>query len=104
MSKPAIIAKITCQEGKRDDAITVFGQMFDHVHANEPGTEVYALHKDNADDNVLYFYELYTDGDSMKSHGGSDTMKAVGKALRDYTTARPEIIMMTPVVAKGLDL
>lgn len=104
MSKPAIIAKITCQDGKRDDAIQAFGQMFDHVRANEPGTEVYALHKDDNDANILYFYELYTDGESMKSHGGSDTMKSVGKALRDYTSARPEIIMMTPVEAKGLDL
>lgn len=104
MAKPAIIAKITCQDGKRDEAIQIFGQMFDHVQSNEPGTLVYALHTDDGDANVLYFYELYSDGDSLKSHGGSDTMKTVGRALRDVTAGRPEIIMMSPVRAKGLDL
>ena len=37
MAKPALIAKLTCQDGKRDEAVAAFGQMFDHVKANEPG-------------------------------------------------------------------
>ena len=104
MSKPAIIAKITCQDGKRDEAVAAFGQMMDHVKANEPGTLVYALHEDANDPNVLYFYELYQDQDAMASHGGSDMMKTVGRGLRDITASRPELIMLRPVAAKGLDL
>lgn len=104
MSKPAVIAKITTQDGKRDEVIAVFRKMIDYVTASEEGTEVYALHTDDKDANVLYFYELYRDGESLASHGTSDMMKAVGGELRGLTAARPEIIMLTPVAGKGLSL
>lgn len=104
MSKPAVIAKITTQDGKRDEVIAVFRKMIDYVTSSEEGTEVYALHTDDKDPNVLYFYELYRDGESLASHGTSDMMKAVGGELRGLTAARPEIIMLTPVAGKGLSL
>ena len=104
MPKPAIIAKLTCQDGKRADAIANFGPMFDNVRDNEPGTLVYALHEDVADPNVLWFYELYSDDAAVNSHGTSDTMKAVGRGLRDILNGRPEITRMTPVAAKGIEV
>jgi quinol monooxygenase YgiN len=104
MAKPSILAKLTCLEGKREEVISAFGPMFDHVRANEPGTLVYVLHKDDADADVLWFYELYSDDDAVATHGASDTMKAVGKGLRDLMAGRPEIRMLTPVTGKGLDL
>jgi quinol monooxygenase YgiN len=104
MSKPAVIAKITCQDGKRAEAVAAFGQMMDHVKANEPGTLVYALHEDAKDPNVLYFYELYEDQDALAAHSGSEMMKNVGRGLRDITAGRPELIMLRPVAAKGLDV
>jgi quinol monooxygenase YgiN len=103
MAKPAVIAKLTCQDGKRAEAIKAFGQMFDHVRSNESGTLVYALHEDAGDPNVLYFYELYEDDDAFKTHGASDTMKTVGRSLRDYMAGRPELIMLRPVQAKGIE-
>lgn len=104
MSKISIIAKITAQDGKRDELIAAFGRMLDHVQAAEPGTEVYMLHTDNADANVCWFYELYTDGEAAKAHGTSDMMKSVGKDLAPLLAGRPEITMVTPVGGKGLSL
>ena len=104
MAKPAIIAKLTFQDGKREEGLAVFDQMFDNVRNNEPGTLVYALHTDDKDPNVAYFYELYSDKDSLVAHGGSDTMKTVGRGLKDLLAGRLEITMMTPVAAKGIDL
>ena len=37
------------------------------------------------------------------AHGGSDTMKTVGRGLKDYLAGRLELTMMTPVTAKGID-
>ena len=103
MAKPAIIAKLTFQDGKREEGLRVFDQMFDNVRANEPGTLIYALHTDDKDANVAYFYEVYSDKDAMVAHGGSDTMKTVGRGLKDFLAGRLEITMMTPVAAKGID-
>ena len=104
MSKPAVIAKLTAQDGKRDELVAAFGRMIDHVTANEPGTEVYVLHTDNADPNVAWFYEMYTDEAALGAHGTSDMMKSVGRELAGLMAGRPELIMLTPVTGKGLAL
>ena len=104
MSKPAVIAKLTAQDGKREELVAAFGRMIDHVTANEPGTEVYVLHTDNADPNVAWFYELYTDQAALGAHSTSDTMKSVGRELAPLMAGRPEIIVLTPAAGKGLAL
>jgi quinol monooxygenase YgiN len=104
MPKPAIIAKITAAEGKRDELVATFRRMLDHVQANEPGTEVYVLHLDAKDDNAVWFYEMYADDAALGAHSGSDMMKAVGKDLGALLAGRPEIIRVVPVGGKGLAL
>jgi quinol monooxygenase YgiN len=104
MAKPAILAKLTAQDGKRDELVAAFGQMMDHVRANEAGTEVYVLHTDDADPNVVWFYEMYTDDSALGAHSTSDTMKSVGKSLAGLVAGRPEIIRLTPQAGKGLTL
>ena len=102
MPKPAIIAKITAQDGKRDELAAVFGRVLDSVRADEPGTEVYVMHDDAKDPNVIWFYELYTDDAALGTHSSSDIMKAVGKELGALMAGRPEIIRLTPRAGKGL--
>ena len=101
MSKIAALAKLTTVEGKRDEAIAAFAPMFENVRTNEPGTLVYALHKDQGDANVLWFYELYDGQDALTAHSTSDTMK--GLKLKGILAGRPELIMLDPAVAEGLD-
>lgn len=104
MAKPAVIAKITAQDGKRDELVAVFRKMIDYVSSSETGTEVYALNTDDGDVNVLWFYELYSDSEALAQHGTSDMMKSVGRELKDLLAGRPEIIRLSPVAAKGLNL
>ncbi len=103
MEKVAIIAKITAAEGKRDELVDVLSSMFDAV-AGEDKTEVYALHLDSADPNVVWFYELYTDSDGLKTHSSSEAMKANGSRLAPLMGGRPEISIVNPVRAKGLSV
>jgi quinol monooxygenase YgiN len=103
MAKVAVLAKMVAQDGKRDEAVAKLQALVDHV-ATEGGTEVYAMHVSESDPNVIWFYELYTDAEALGTHGSSDVMKQVGGGLRDVMAARPEITVLTPVAAKGLDL
>ena len=103
MSKVAVLAKMVAQDGKRDEAVAKLQALVDHA-ATEGGTEVYAMHTCDAEPDVIWFYELYTDSDALGAHGGSDVMKQVGGSLREVMAARPEITILTPVVAKGLEL
>jgi quinol monooxygenase YgiN len=104
MAKPAILAKLTAVDGKRGELVAAFSRMFDHVRANEPGTEVYVLHTDDKDPNVVWFYEMYTDAAALGTHGTSDTMKAVGQTLGPLMAGRAEITRLTPQDGKGISL
>jgi quinol monooxygenase YgiN len=102
--KVALIAKLTAAEGKRDELAAVIADMGMSNVAGEPGTLVYAAHKDQKDENVIWFYELYSDGDALAAHGGSDAMKEFGRATAPLMAGRPELIFLEPIAAKGVDL
>ncbi len=104
MAKPAMIAKLTAAEGKRDELIAACQKMIDYVTANESGTEVYVLHKDLKDANAVWYYEMYTDGDALKTHGGSDMIASFGKDIAPLLGGKMELIRLEPVAGKGLSL
>jgi quinol monooxygenase YgiN len=103
MPRIGVIAKLTAAEGRRDDLVEAFGAMFPAVEKEE-GTELYILHKSMDDDDVVYFYEMYTGEAALGAHSTSDTMKEVGGSLRGLLAGRPEIIRLEPVRAKGATL
>ena len=101
MSKTALIAKIPLKPGCRDDFVTAFTPMIEQVNS-EAGTEIYILHFDAGDENLVWVYELYTDQDAFAAHSGSDAMQQLFGALGDLLGGAPEMITVTPVVGKGL--
>jgi quinol monooxygenase YgiN len=101
MPKVAMIAKLTAADGKRDELAAVLEKIFPAVD-QEDGTEVYALHDDLGEPNVLWFYELYRDNDAMGAHGSSDAMKEMIGGLAGLVGAAPEMHMIEPRRAKGL--
>lgn len=96
-----VIAKITIQEGKTEEAIAAFQPILAAVE-DEESTIRYILHTDAKDPNLLWFYEQYADQAAMDVHGTSDTMKAVGMALRGIAAARPEITVLGIVGGKNI--
>jgi quinol monooxygenase YgiN len=101
MSKVAIIAKIVAQEGKRAELATAL-QANLKIAEGEAGTEKYILHEDAAAPDVLWFYEIYTDQESLIAHGSGEEFKAVGRTLAPLMAGRPEITFLTPIGGKGL--
>jgi quinol monooxygenase YgiN len=103
MSKVGVIAKMQAQPGKRQEALDALQQLVDNAQG-EAGTLIYAMHVDTADEATIWFYELYSDGDALAAHSGSDVMKQVGMGLREVMAGRPELHVLSPVAGKGLDL
>ncbi len=101
MTKVALVAKMTAAPGRRDEVVEAFGALFDAV-AGEEGTEIYALHLDAGNEDVVWFYELYRDMDALTAHGTSDAMKAMGPQFGSLLAGSPELSFLTPVRAKGL--
>jgi quinol monooxygenase YgiN len=104
MSKISVLAKLTCASGKRDEVAAAFDAMLDQVES-EAGTELYVLHDDIGDPDVLWVYELYTDQASLDAHSASEAMMALFGALGgDLMGAPPELMLLTPRGAKGVPL
>jgi quinol monooxygenase YgiN len=101
MAKVALLAKITAKDGQRDDLVKAFDQGLKNAEGEE-GTLTYILHTDAKDENVVWFYELYTDADALKAHGSSDGMKALGPVLAPFMAGRAELIHLQPLGGKGL--
>jgi quinol monooxygenase YgiN len=100
MAKVSMLARLVVHDGKGDELISAFEDLFRQVE-EEPGTEVYAMNRSSSDPNVFWFYELYTSADALGSHGGSDAMKKAGAILAPLI-AESELILGEPVKAKGL--
>lgn len=104
MAKPAVIAKVTAAPGKRPELLDVMGGLFAAAEA-EAGTEVYVMHADAGNDDVVWFYELYADQDALGAHSTSDSMKAVGAKLAGLVTPGGfELTFLSPVRAKGISV
>lgn len=104
MAKTALIAKITAADGRRDDLVAELRTMFDQVES-EPGTELYILHEDASDPNVVWFYELYTDGDALTAHSTSEAMQGLMATLSGELSGAPaELTLLTPIGAKGVEV
>ncbi|MFZ4719044.1 MAG: putative quinol monooxygenase [Ilumatobacteraceae bacterium] len=100
MSKVSVWVKLELQPGKRDEAVAIIQEALDAVQS-EDGTELYLLHTDPSDENVLYFYEKYADNDSLTAHGTADWFKAFGPKLGPVLAGRPSMQFVTPVGGKG---
>jgi len=103
MSKISLLAKLSIAEGKGPELEAAAGPLIQAAN-EEAGLEIYSLHKANDVDDTYYFFELYSDAAALEVHGKGDEMRAAMKALGGCLDGRPEITLMTPVAAKGMDL
>lgn len=102
MAQTSVFVKLTAQPGKRDEAIAALERMLPTVH-EEAGTLVYSFHCDAADENVLWVFELYTDGDALGVHAQSAAMAELIGSFGDLLGAPAEMYLATPTAnGKGL--
>ncbi len=103
MSKISLIAKLTAADGKADELETALRGVIDAA-AEEDGLEVYSTHAVDDEPGVYYFFELYRDQAAKDAHGKGERMRAAMGAFGGLLAGRPELTMMTPLAAKGLDI
>jgi quinol monooxygenase YgiN len=96
MSKTALIVKITAAPGKRDEVAQALDPLFEEVKT-EDGTEIYVLHDDATNPDVLWVYERYRDSDALQVHSSSPAMASLMGAFGgDLMGAPPEMFFVTP--------
>jgi quinol monooxygenase YgiN len=101
MSKVGVWVKLDVQPGKRDEAVAIIQEALTAVQSEE-GTLLYVLNADPSDENVLYFYEAYTDQDALVAHGGAAWFKSFGPKLGPVLAGRPSMTFLTALGGKGI--
>jgi quinol monooxygenase YgiN len=91
-----IIAKLTIKPGANADFETTMKALQARVHADEPGNELYALHK-TADVNVYVMLERYADQAALDAHRAAPHFKELGRKLGDYLAGRPDVQVMQEI-------
>ncbi len=103
MSKLTVIAKLQAAEGKASEFESAINELV-AAAAEESELEIYSAHRDPQNEGVFYFFELYTTRDSFSAHGKGPAMRAAMNALGPLMGAAPEVFLLDPVVAKGMQL
>lgn len=102
MSKITLVAKLSAAEGKTAELRSAIEAVI--VAADEePGLLVYAASEDPNNEGDFWFFEVYENDEALGVHGKGDGMKAAMGAFAPLMGGRPEITVMNPVAAKGLD-
>lgn len=102
MAKISSVVKLTAQPGKRQELLDAMRTMLPAV-ADEPGTEVYAFNTDNADENVLWIFEVYTDQAALDAHGSSPAMANLLGLLGPLLGDAPLMAFGDLTDAKGIE-
>lgn len=102
MTQTSLFVKMVFQDGKRDEGVAALETMLPTVESEE-GTLVYSFHLDAGDANTVWIFELYTDGDALGVHGGSEAMGALFGVLTPLMAEPPMMVMANPTPkSKGL--
>jgi quinol monooxygenase YgiN len=103
MSKISLIAKLTAVEGKEAELEAALHAVVEAA-TEEDGLEVYSAHRVADQAGVYYFFEVYRDEDAFGIHGKGDRMRTAMGGFAGLLAGRPEVTMMSPVAAKGIDI
>ncbi|MDA8139576.1 MAG: putative quinol monooxygenase [Desulfobacteraceae bacterium] len=88
-----VIAKLTIQEGKTEETITLLKKMMEKVAA-EPGTLLYSLSRKPSDPNTLVIVERYKDKEALGAHSSTPHFKEFSAKLATVLAGRPDIAVM----------
>jgi quinol monooxygenase YgiN len=101
MAKPSMFVKLSTQPGKRADLLAALDTMLEAVQA-ESGTQVYTVHTDNADENVVWIFELYENDEALAAHSSSAAMQTLMGSLGPVLGDAPILAATTPHAGKGV--
>jgi quinol monooxygenase YgiN len=97
----SMIIKLPAQEGKGEELVAVLAEVV-AATASEPGTLQYVCLQDNANPDMVWMYEMYSDQAAVDAHMGGAVFQAAFPKIRKLLAGAPEFNNVTPRVGKGL--
>lgn len=94
----SVIARLTIQDGKMDDAVALLKALMEDV-AREQGTLYYALNQDKKKPSEIVILERYTDKAALAHHGSTDYFKRFNEQIAGLLAAKPVVQILDEIHA-----
>ncbi len=91
-----IVAKMTIQEGKMDEAMDLIKELMTSV-ATEEGTLSYTMNRDKANPDTIVMMERYRDKAALEYHSSTPQFKAFFEKIGGLLAAKPEISVLEEI-------
>ena len=91
-----VIAKLSIEEGKVDDAIDLIKELMAGV-AGEEGTLSYTMNRDEANPNTIVILERYSDKAALDYHSATPHFKTFFGKIGGLLAGKPDIRIMDEI-------
>jgi quinol monooxygenase YgiN len=92
-----VIVKLHVKEGMNAEFEAIFKKLAKAVEEDEPGNNIYELHKSKSDTQLYIVLEQYVDEEALAAHDDAIHVKTLGAQLLPYLVSPPDIEFMIAV-------
>lgn len=94
--RKGMLVRLTASEGMRPALLDALHRYSDGLD-EEPGTEVFIVHLDPDDANVVWLYEIFHDDQAQDAHRAARGFARLMTELPDVLGASPAILRLDPL-------
>jgi quinol monooxygenase YgiN len=91
-----MLVRLTAAEGMRPALLDALHRYSDGLD-EEPGTEVFVVHVDPDDANIVWLYEIFHDDEAQEEHRATRGFAQLMSELPDVLGAPPAILRLDPL-------
>ena len=91
-----MLVRLTASEGMRPALLDALHRYSDGLD-EEPGTEVFVVHVDPDDANIVWLYEVFHDDEAQEEHRATRGFAQLMSELPDVLGAPPAILRLDPL-------
>ena len=91
-----MLVRLTAAPGRRAALLDAMNRYTDGLGA-EPGTEMFILHVDPDDENVVWLYEVFRDANAQEEHRAAAGFAQMMTEIPDLLGAPPGILRLDPL-------
>jgi len=91
-----MLVRLTAEEGRRPALLDALHRYSDGLD-EEPGTELFIVHVDPDDANIVWLYEIFHDEDAQDEHRAAEGFAQLMTELPDVLGAPTAILRLDPL-------
>ena len=94
--RTGMLVRLTAAAGRRAALLDALHRYSDGL-AEEPGTEMYVVHVDPDDADVVWLYEVFRDAEAQEQHRATEGFAQLMTEIPDLLAAPPGILRLDPL-------